>query len=462
MEATKRSPMIWLKWLIAIVIPALLFLIPVGDVFTAPIRLFFVVTLFMMIVIALELVPILMSAIFLPALYILLQIAPAETALSAWTKPLPFMLVGAFILAMGLAECGLLQRLAYGILAKTGGTYRGILLGILAASLLLTFMTSGSADTVMVAFVFGICVALKLGNSKTAAGITMVSAICCVDGCLFIFKPSNMSVLIGGAQSALGEGFNITYAQFFLHNWPWIIALVLFVLGMCKFWKPDLPINGKEYFQEEYKKLGKMSPREIKGLVISIVIILLLLTTNFTGFSGEWILALVPWVMFIPGISVATEESIKGVKFPVIFFAVACMSIGFVAGGLGIGPLITQAVTPLIQGLSNHWLFAGAAALLGTLLNFLLTPLAMMGVGTAPLVEIASSMGIDPLLGLYAFYLSCNLVFLPYESTAFLVFYSFGTVKLKHFAQICAAKFVFFMLWMLVVMIPYWNLIGVC
>ena len=188
----------------------------------------------------------------------------------------------------------------------------------------------------------------------------------------------------------------------------------------------------------------------------------MLLTTNLTGFSGEWILALVPWVMFIPGISVATEESIKGVKFPVIFFAVACMSIGFVAGGLGIGPLITQTVTPLIEGLSNHWLFAGAAALLGTVLNFLLTPLAMMGVGTAPLVEIASSMGINPLLGLYAFYLSCNLVFLPYESTAFLVFYSFGTVKLKHFVQICAAKFIFFMLWMLVVMIPYWNLIGVC
>ena len=271
-----------------------------------------------------------------------------------------------------------------------------------------------------------------------------------------------MSVLIGGAQSALGDGFNITYAQFFLHNWPWIIALVLFVLGMCKFWKPDLPINGKEYFEVEYKKLGKMSPREVKGLIISIVIILLLLTTNLTGFSGEWILALVPWVMFIPGISVATEESIKGVKFPVIFFAVACMSIGFVAGGLGIGPLITQTVTPLIEGLSNHWLFAGAAALLGTVLNFLLTPLAMMGVGTAPLVEIASSMGINPLLGLYAFYLSCNLVFLPYESTAFLVFYSFGTVKLKHFVQICAAKFIFFMLWMLWGMIPYWNLIGVC
>ena len=101
METTRRSPVVLLKWLVAIVVPALLFLIPIGDVFTAPIRLFFVVTLFMMIVIALELVPILMSAIFLPALYILLQIAPAETALSAWTKPLPFMLVGAFILPWG-------------------------------------------------------------------------------------------------------------------------------------------------------------------------------------------------------------------------------------------------------------------------------------------------------------------------------------------------------------------------
>ena len=270
MEATRRSPVILLKWLVAIVIPALLFLIPVGDVFTAPIRLFFVVTLFMMIVIALELVPILMSAIFLPALYILLQIAPAETALSAWTKPLPFMLVGAFILAMGLAECGLLQRLAYGILAKTGSTYRGILLGILAASLLLTFMTSGSADTVMVAFVFGICVALKLGSSKTAAGITMVSAICCVDGCLFIFRPSNMSVLIGGAQSVLGEEFNITYAQLFIHNWPWIIALVLFAAASLTDLLDGLDEEKTARFLTMLSDLGHASPIEHASFTFGI------------------------------------------------------------------------------------------------------------------------------------------------------------------------------------------------
>ena len=190
-------------------------------------------------------------------------------------------------------------------------------------------------------------------------------------------------------------------------------------------------------------------------------VIILLLTTHLTGFSGEWILALVPWVMFLPGIRVATEEFIKGVKFPVIFFAAACLSIGFVAGSLGIGPLLTQPITPLIGGLSNHWLFAGAAALPGTLLNFLLAPLAIMGVGTAPLMELLTGMGISPLLGLYAFYLSCNLVFLPCESTAFLVFYSFGTVKLRHFVQICLAKFVFVLLWLLATMIPDWHLIGI-
>ncbi len=462
MEKTRTSSAVYIKWLVALVIPALLFLIPVGETFTSSIRLFFAITLFMMLIIAMELVPVLMSAILLPAGYVLLGVADLSTAFSAWTKPLPYMLVGAFVLAMGLSECGLLQRIAYGILAKTGGTYRGILLGILAASLLLTFMTSGSADTVMVAFVFGICVALQLGNSKTAAGITMASAICCVDGCLFIFKPSNMSVLLSGAQSVLGEDYTITYAQFFLHNWPWIIALVLFVLGMCKFWKPDVPINGKEYFEQELKKLGKMSAREIKALVIAIIIVLLLLTAGVTGLTSEWILALVPWVMFLPGINVATEETIKGIKFPVIFFAAACMSIGFVAASLGVGPLITQAITPVISGLTNHWLLAGASALLGTVLNFLLTPLAMMGVGTAPIVTIFTNMGINPLLGMYSFYLACNLVFLPYESTAFLVFYSFGTVKLKDFVKICVAKAIFFLAWLLIVMVPYWSLLGIC
>ena len=461
MEKTARSSAVYVKWLAAIVIPALLFLIPVGEVFTAPMRLFFVITLFMMMVIAMELLPILMSAILLPAAYVLLGVADLSTAFGAWTKPLPYMLVGAFVLAMGLAECGLLKRIAYGILAKTGGTYRGILLGILVASLVLTFMTSGSADTIMVAFIFGICVALGLGTSKTSAGITMVAAICCIDGCLFIFKPSNMAVLLGGAQSVLGEDFTISYTQFFLHNWPWLIALVLFVLLMCKLWKPDVPINGKEYFVSEYQTLGKMTTREIKALIVSVVIILLLLTTSLTNFSGEWILALVPWVMFLPGVNVATEETIKGIKFPVIFFAAACMSIGFVAGSLGIGPLITRTITPVISSISNHWLLSGATTLFGTILNFLLTPMAMMGVGTAPICQVFTDLGINPLLGLYAFYLSCNFVFLPYESTAFLVFYSFGTVKLKDFVKICVIKAMFFLAFMMIVMVPYWRLIGI-
>ena len=52
MEKTARSPIILIKWLFAILIPALLFLIPTSDTFTATMRLFFIITLFMMIVIA--------------------------------------------------------------------------------------------------------------------------------------------------------------------------------------------------------------------------------------------------------------------------------------------------------------------------------------------------------------------------------------------------------------------------
>lgn len=146
----------------------------------------------------------------------------------------------------------------------------------------------------------------------------------------------------------------------------------------------------------------------------------MLLTTNLTGFSGEWILALVPWVMFIPGISVATEESIKGVKFPVIFFAVACMSIGFVAGGAGDRSAHHPDGHASDRGTVQPLAVCRGSGPAGYGAQLPAYPAGYDGSGDRTLVEIASSMGINPLLGLYAFYLSCNLVFLPYESTAFL------------------------------------------
>ena len=423
--------------------------------------MFVVITVFMMMIIAMELVPTIMASVFLPALYVLSGIADAPTVFSGWTQPIPFMLVGAFVLALGLKECGLLDRIAYGILAKTGGTYKGILLGIAAASIILSFLTSANADAIMVAFTFGICVALNLGCSKASSGIMMVGAIVCADVCLAVFKPANMSITLANAKVALGESFDIGWSEFLVHNWPWLIAVILFVLGLCKFWKPDVPFSGREYFQDEYQKLGKMTMQEKKGLVIALIILVLLLTAQVTGLNSQWILALVPWIMFLPGVNVATEKSLKDVKFPVVFFAVACISIGSVAAAIGIGGFVANALTPILNGIHNNFLLAGIVFVISTILNFFMTPFAMIGVAITPICTILNELGLSPYVGLYAFGLGVETVFLPYESVAFLLFYAFGSIRLRDFVKICAWKALFLGVWLLLVMVPYWNLIGI-
>jgi sodium-dependent dicarboxylate transporter 2/3/5 len=58
------------KWAIALIIPLLVYLIPTTDVFTLKIKLFFVCTLFPILLAAFDLLPMIVYALLFPLLYI--------------------------------------------------------------------------------------------------------------------------------------------------------------------------------------------------------------------------------------------------------------------------------------------------------------------------------------------------------------------------------------------------------
>ena len=67
-------------WTISILIPLIIAFIPVSENFTVSLKLFFMITLFMILIIAFELFPLLVSAILLPSLYMVSGIVPASAA----------------------------------------------------------------------------------------------------------------------------------------------------------------------------------------------------------------------------------------------------------------------------------------------------------------------------------------------------------------------------------------------
>lgn len=100
-------------WAVSILIPVIIAFIPVSGDFTESLKRFFMITLFMIMIIAFELFPLLVSAILLPSLYIVSGIVPAATAFGSWSNTTVWMVLGGLIFSTVLDECGLLKRIAY-------------------------------------------------------------------------------------------------------------------------------------------------------------------------------------------------------------------------------------------------------------------------------------------------------------------------------------------------------------
>ena len=67
-----------------------------------------------------------------------------QVAFSGFTSSTAILVLAALMFAEVVEESGLLKRIAYWCILKTGGSYVGILYGVVFAGIIITFMTSGN------------------------------------------------------------------------------------------------------------------------------------------------------------------------------------------------------------------------------------------------------------------------------------------------------------------------------
>lgn len=445
-----------LQWLISIALPLGLMLIPTTEVFTHQVRLFLAGTLFAILLFAFELLPQLIPALFLPIFYVISNVAPSTAVFSPWSTNIPWMFLGGILLANCLESVGLLRRIAYWCIIKTGGTYKGILYGVMFAGIILNILIPAQAVIPMAAFTYGICKALNLGKSKESAGIMLTGAFAALLPLFFFFNP-NFAIITGVASSV--HPMKVTWAQYFIQNIPNILWCFLMVFIVSKVFKPSQPIDCKDYFAEEFSKLGRLTTNEKKALFVTALLVIFLVTGGIHGIEIGWGFALAAMLLFVPGINIGTESDIKRVNYSLLFFVTACMSIGAVANVLGLGKIIAQTLLPLM---SSNGIFVTLSLvwLLCVVSNFLLTPLAIMAAFTVPLTEIALKLGIDPMAFHYTIFQGCDQIIMPYEYALVLIFFSFGLIHLKDFIKIFSIKMALNLVFLLLVLVPYWKLIG--
>ena len=454
----KTSKKEWAIWLFCLLAPLLIFLVPVTDSFTAQMRLFLVLTLMAIMMFAFDIVPQAVPAICLPIAYVLFGLAPSEMVYSVWAGYIPWMMLGGLVLASVLQSTGLMSRIAYWCIIKTGSSYMGILIGLAFTGIIGNLLAPGKVAIPMAALTYGICMALNLGKSKASAGIMLGGAASALLPQQFLYNPTNMALTVGSGAPVTGE-LSVTWWDYFYINLPALFFVFVVVIAIAFLCKPKEAFSEKAYFEQEYSKLGKIKTNEVKTALVCCGLFLFLITSKWHGLEVGWGFALFPCLFFIPGIRVGKREDLTRVDFSFVLFIASCLAIGNTAGELGIGKLIADMAVPVIEGKSIFFTF-GLTWVIIVLANFILTPLAILACLSLPMAQIALNIGIDPLAIYFLMINATDQIIFPYEYALYLIFFSFGLIRMKDFAQVMAVKMGLNFIFCMVVMIPYWKLIG--
>ena len=441
-----------IRWVISL-LPLFLFLVPVTEGFTAPIRTFFVLTLIMILALCLGQIDMLAMGFAIPVVYIVTNILPLGDALSAYAGGIVWIGISCFILVNVLQRTGLMSRIAYFIIYRTGGSYRGFCFGMVLVGCVLNIIAPApQVATIMFFLCASICREMNMKVGSTTAGIMYASVIACNTTQLFLYMPTQQGVSLAIA------GVEMSWIKYLVQNAIFIPVVLLTCFLITVILPKDEEFNGKDYAKMKLAEMGKITLQEKVLAVIMVLFVVFLLTTTYTGLNIVYGFLLVPIILFIAGIG-KTEDIVK-VNFGVVMMIGGCIAIGTAAAAVGAGTWIANALLPLLGGMSNY-VFLFFSYIFGVVMNFLMTPLAAMSSLSQPLADIAVSLDVSKGATMLSFCAGLEQFIFPYEINSLVTLFALGWMSMKDFIKFGAVKLLVVTVAMAALVIPYWLLLGV-
>lgn len=459
----KNTKSDYIKVLLCFLVPAIILLMPEGDVLTRNAKWFLVLTVWFLMWAAFEITNLVIPAVLYPALMVLFKVTTVQTAYSSWQSLIPPTIIMAFIISYVLDDCGLLKRMCFWVVKTCGGSFKRSMIALYFACLAVSMATFATAEIIIATFCFGLCKAFDLAKTKEAAIIMMVGMVAASTCRIFVYYPLFMGPILG-STAVIDPTFDITAIQLLMNNWPMMIFALLFIglmfIGSRKNGVGALiSERGAQYFNDEYDKLGKMSSNEKKAAILAVILMVLVIGSPLLGINSMFAFIIVAALMYMPGINLGTASVIERIPLGTLVFVASCMGIGAVCSEVGLTTHLASLLTALLSDvdiLGTLMVVLG----FGALANFAMTPLSMFAAFSGPLMSMAVNLGISPEAVLYTFMISGDMVFLPYEFVTFLIFFSFGMMTTGQFIKYHAMKNVLTVIFFGIVMIPYWYLIG--
>lgn len=284
-----------------------------------------------------EALPLAVTAIAVVPVAVLMGIVKIGPGLAPFASSSLFLMFGAFILAAGMIESRLAERIMYLVLKMGGSTTFRITFGIMVGNIILSFLVPSS--TARVAILLPVCVSIiKLfnveGRSKFAVNLLLTLTLTnatIASGILTATVPNPVTVEF----IAKAGGPTISYMDWLIIGFPPALIMTVITWGIIQLmFKPEsreIP-GGMNYITDRLNSMGKMEYKEKYTLGVFAIVVALWMTGDITKIDSTTACMAGSLLLFLP-------------KFGVISWKTAQTHISWnvlviVGGGLSLGNLL--------------------------------------------------------------------------------------------------------------------------
>jgi anion transporter len=394
------------------------------------------------------------------------HVVPFADAFHGFVSSTPWFLFGAILFGLVATKSGLAKRLAFVVMRRLGHSYAQLLLGIVIADFLLTFIVpSGIARVViMAAIATGLVEAFGCGRgSRIGAGIFV----------LLVYTATIFDkMIIAGAASITARGLiervgevDVLWSQWFLAYLPCDLLTIFIGWRVIRWLYPPerqtLP-GGARFLDDELAKMGHLKPVEWRSIALFGIGLGLWITDFLHGIPSPMIGMGVGLAAVLPRIGVLDADDVKKVNVLPVFFVASAISMAHVLEETKALPLLTAVLFAWIEPfLSNSWLSTTVLYWTAFVYHIVIgDEISMLATSLPMLMTHARQTGLDPLaLGMVWTFAAGAKIFL-YQSAVLVVGYSYGYFSTRDLLRVGAVLSIAEWL-ILVLLVPvYWPLIG--
>lgn len=367
---------------------------------------------------------------FLPiAINAVFQLTDMSSVIANYASEIILLLLGASIISVSWEETGLDKRIAARFLGLVGSSFRSQLLFWFT---LCTLMSTILPNAVVCATISPIALSMLkfVGEgdiSKSRIGARLLLYIAYGAG-------------LGGLASPLGGAMNLvtveyiqqlTGEEYMYIDWvirflPIMITLyVICVIFMLRNVKKEENLGGsREYFQQSYKELGKMSREEVICLVVFVVATVLAFTRQLyasmmPGLKPAYVFIIAGLITFVISRKNDSGEPERLMRWKNVEGKITWELIYIYAGGLAVGSIINgtgaaQAIGDAVSaaGLSGGIVLIFVIILFTLLMSDCTSNTATAAVAIPIIISIVQGMGENPIPYIYIASIGVNLSFM--------------------------------------------------